>query len=241
MSTPSFLALKRTHEALNITMKVTTVSLLWLKEGAFDDANMASFRDATTRAEPVWRPFDLNEPTRTAAEAERQVAALGMVAVFSNFEEYLEGVEKYALANGAKMAPSGPPCPSCGRKPPPAATDGEKAQAMVARLRLNVSELDQDAVLLRFFRRVRNCIAHDRGVASAKLAKLATSSELVAAHQAWPIRKRAKAKGRTIPPLPAVTAGAVVDIRPSHVIQASAVCFRVAKAIDREVLVAISK
>jgi len=241
MSTPSFLALKRTHEALNITMKVTTVSLLWLKEGTFDAANMASFRDATKRAEPVWGPFDLKEPARTAAEAERQVAALGMIAVFSNFEEYVEGVEEYALANGVTKAPSGPPCPSCGRKPPAPETGGEKAQAMVARLGLTVSELDHDAVLLRFFRRVRNCIAHDRGVASAKLAKLAASSELVAAHQAWPIRERAKAKGRTIPPLPAITAGAVVDVRPSHVIQASAVCFRVAKAIDREVRVATGK
>lgn len=241
MSTPPFLALKRTHEALNISMKVTTVSLLWLKEGTFDAANLASFRDATKRAEPAWGPFDLKEPEKVGAEAERQVAALGMIAVFSNFEEYLEGVEKHALANGVKKAPASPPCPTCGRKPPPPETGGEKAQAMVARLGLTVSELDQDEVLLRYFRRVRNCIAHDRRVAGKKLETLAASPELVAAHQAWPIRERAKVKGRAIPQLPAIKAGAEVDIRPVHVIQASAVCYRVAKAIDREVLVALGK
>lgn len=233
MSSPGMRTFKRFHESFNVSLKITAVGIDWVADRATEGEGFQdAFRNSVRRAAPVWGEFVPRDPAQATHEARRDVAVLGIVGVFSAFEEYLDSLKPYAAARGGHVLRAKLPTPL-----PGAVHRHDKAHYAVAEVKLTVRELDDDRPMLAFFRELRNCVAHSRGVASTELVEIARAPEFAKAVETWPITLRARKKGRALPTLPTPVLGKPVPLLPEHSIHASAVCFRLVEAIDAKLTI----
>ena len=200
------------HNAFNKTIKLLFGSLnKVMSDGLKNDISVS-----LPYGEEPW-----GEPKRWSSSADGHAAAellaeLGIVRAASAFEDYLKGIISELDRAGIDLA------------------DSSKSDLLErVFIRLSVAPSDRPSLdLVRFFDCARNCIVHQMGRANAELVGISISGGLADALASSTPRVKVKWK----PTIPVVSIGTSVLWRPRHAIMASDAYYKVAIAIDKNLL-----
>lgn len=211
-STEPFHRFHRFHEAFNRNMRISVGAL-----GVITGMKLASQGTALklpTLGEP-WGAHTLwSDVTKEIPGTKRFLSQIGIISVFSAFEDLLVGVIAEINRNRSLSG-----------------DDPHKLSLDVTKL---YGELGWDTKVLgillpafSYFEVVRNCIAHQSGRANEALVEKAGKSELERC-----LKKLHGKSGKKLHGLPAITIRKEIPLLPRHAIFASEICYRIAQDID---------
>lgn len=214
------------HVGFNVVTKVSTTAMKILRRDTGEDGFSRRLAEEIAASGEPWNGLQVDQPEVVIDSAISYSARIGVVAVFSAFEGYLRGVEA-EVQRWASVKGSAPP-----------QRDDETADAddvdlgvtlgkTCDRLGIVVSERETFEPAMKFFRSLRNCVAHRSGSASTELATLRADPAVARALELWPCRS-----GAAIPEVPTIEVGATVALLPRHAILCSDVCRQFARWVD---------
>lgn len=232
MSSSGLAQLHAFHQSFNESVKLAVVAIEVAKSRSTTSPGFPDeFREAVPRATKVWGKYYPRDFGAAAAAARRDLSRNGVVGAFAAFEAYLQGLAAYADARGGIR---GKRKATKVREP----WKNDLAHHCVAGVGLKVPELEAQRAILAFFRELRNCVAHQEGVASDRLQRISGSVQLKTALASWPLTARARRLHRALPTLPVIRDGVTIPLEPEHAILASTVCFHLGSSIDAKLTIA---
>jgi len=216
--TEPFVKILNFHNDFNRHIKLSVGALEFWKASAMAAANGISMT-LPTGSEP-WGATHLKNPKDATEKTEAFIAELGIVRAASAFEDYISGAD--AELNRAKPNPDA------------VVADSSHARLM-ARLRIDRAAITNLLTVAEFFIVARNCIVHRSGRASSELAALSANESFRKALATTP-----KRKGKWRVSIPLVEAGIPVSWQPRHAIMASDAFFKLAQALDDQLVESLS-
>ena len=147
----------------------------------------------------------------------RFLSQVGIVRVFSAFEDFLVGAkaefDRNAHLRGLDSA----------RNP------SQDLPVFYSELGWDDKAIKPLTPLFEYFVVIRNCIAHQSGRANGTLVQLNTDQSLKKCRRSWRSKRNKK-----LPRLPAVTLGKEIPLLPRHAVLAAEVCYRIALDVNEK-------
>jgi len=215
-NTEPFFLLHLFHEEFNRNMRIAVGALGVVARMKPQKATKKVLR-LPTLGEP-WGDHTLwKDVVKEIPGTKRFLSQVGIVRVFSAFEEFLVGTraefDRHAHLRGLEGS-------------------GNASQNLTVFYR----ELGWDDTAIKpftpifdYFVVLRNCIAHQSGRANATLIELDESEDLKECLRGWKSKRDRKPA-----PLPAVAVGKEIPILPRHAVLAAEVCYRIALNINEK-------
>lgn len=194
-------------------MKIAVGALGVITQGV----NKEGMLQLPTLGEPWGERTLWKDVTKYVPATKRFLAQIGIVRVFSAFEDLLVGVKAehdrwiYASNVGVHVRHS-----------------QEEVQEIALldlyhQLGWTTSDVDPVMPVLDYLVQIRNCIVHRSGRASKALEALASSKNLQECLESWH-----GSNGKHVPPLPSIAYGKEMPLLPRHSVFAVEVCYRIA-------------
>lgn len=223
-NTESFYQLHRFHESLNRTVRTGTAALAGLKTTVSGgDASQLLAEQVMAAGFPWGGPHLWPDASEIIDDTLRVFSEMAVVRVFSAFDDFLTNLEGEHSRHLHHQGQMEPPDTENSQE------EDERVLKMMDRCGWDPSEIDPCLPLLRFFRLVRNCVAHRVGRATQALVGEAASDDLKTCLEGW----RRPEDDKKLPDLPGVTVNERIVLTPPHAILASDVCYRTAKCMNR--------
>ena len=226
-NTEPSLRFHRSHERLNISIKVQMIGLGLLADEIDRDCTTSELSEKLYRREGwLWGGMpDWSNPKKVVVAARRDIGQAGVVRAFSAFDLFMDETAADLTRWSAFSGDSQWVC---------RADAGEPDRA--ARFYQTISGTPAAVEFLwpvyRYFRFVRDCIVHRDGVASAAVEGASNDPQLADALTAWIDRTG----DMTAPQIVPVQAGALIDLNHRHAISASSVLRLIVLDINRQAL-----
>lgn len=217
----------RFQTRFNLHVKLAAAALSRFAQSSRRRTGDAVVTRAVRRVQPsLWNGTSITQATTKIGEAQSEVARWALLAVYSALDSYVCGAtaewDRKAHRDSRETA----------RAKRAAEQDDEQADDLLTELarRLGSTSVVDSGQLtvLRYFRAMRNCVAHRDGRASLALETQAKDVLLTAA---WTNLTDATRKGR-LPELPRFRAGEQIALDFTHAILASAVARAVVVDLD---------
>jgi hypothetical protein len=217
------------HDDFNIQFKAAVTALAYFS----DEGRNVEFLN---QMEKRWRDgHNWTKANTILRQAGEDACRMGIVRIHSAFEDYVVGAEAehtrwrdFSSNGGSDRRGS----KSRQRQTEAKIDDDAKyAQRMCARTGLSATELETCEPVLRYFRAVRNCVAHRTARVSSELEEASTSPLLAKLIKTWPKRKGAKP-----PPIAVYRVGKSIAVHPKAAILYLDAVRRCCNAIDRSLV-----
>ncbi len=217
-NTEPFYRFLRFNEKFNRSVRIAIGALGKVAKTEANRLNKLNLIKLPTDGEPWGSQTKWKTTTRAIPDAKRFISQLGIVLVFSAFEDLLISVkaeyDRYSGFRGLGNA-SGVPNGSD--------SEGLAPGRLYRQLQWDAAEFDRVIPLFEYFESVRNCIVHRSGRASKRLIANALKPELAACVEGWH-----QPTGKRLPSLPTAFVDEEIALLPRHAILASEVCYRIA-------------
>lgn len=178
--------------------------------------------------EPWAKDFNWSTPARDLGGALRDTTLLGIVQIDSAADDMLSGLraeyDRWLDFRNTERPRSNP-------------VDEEREPAEVFYVDFlggQASAFDRLRPVLRYFRFVRNCVAHRSSVASPALAVSSRAVSVAASLKAWPQRKTPG-----LPPLPAFDTNRPIELLPRHAIFCIEAWYEAAVLLNRQLVLSV--
>lgn len=147
----------------------------------------------------------------------RFLSQVGIVRVFSAFEDFLVGAKAEFDRNAHLRGLEG------------ARIASQDLPVFYSELGWDDKAIKPLTPLFDYFVVIRNCIAHQSGRANGTLVELDVSQNLKKCSRSWRSKRNKK-----LPRLPAVTLGTEIPLLPRHAVLAAEVCYRIALDVNEK-------
>jgi len=213
------------HKQINIAIKIVTASLIQTMSHVSKSANNKELGDLISNADPAWR----NPPVWSFSDVSESdiysfVGELGVVSAFSALDDFFDGVDGEISRCNATIHTSKKLEPSINLE-----SSEEKVLAIYNKYSWKTEKVDRFIPVLKYFRLVRNCIAHRSSKASPALVNYSSSSELVGNFSEY-------FESKTIAELPRFCPHGIVKIEPKLAIFCSHILREITKSVNGELL-----
>jgi len=221
-NTEPYYQFHRRNEEFNRTMRITVAGLSFVRQ---QQRSVSGPAKLPTDGEPfginLW-----NNPAQGVTPAKRFIAQMGVVRAVTLLEDLCVGIkaeyDRFTSFVGAVAKSSTVVNDE---------EDGLSPRALFTNLGFKEDVLDSTEPLYNYFSKMRNCIVHRSGRATAELSEHAVSPRLTACVDEWK-----GPRGKKLPALPTVTTGDDLALLPRHAILASEVCRRIAVDANAQLL-----
>lgn len=222
------------QEDFDQTIKIGTAAFTQLRELAKRDDAAEIFGKLITESGEPWgkRAKYLNSPS-VVGKSQVVFSQMGVIRVCSALDSFRVDIHAEYCR---KLSTDRLPLPEKLTAIETNSADDETAldpiESLCSHLGFDKSPLDPLIPALRYFRLVRNCIAHRNGYASQALARMAISKPVAECFSA--LAKGVKAK--SLPELPAIRDGKLLSILPRHSVLYCYVAFKAASIINQHLV-----
>lgn len=174
VNTEPFVNFHLFHEHINITIKILTASLhntFEIVSSSNDNKELGKLiikTDAAWNMPPIWSFSGM-----TKEQIYGYVSEFGVIGAFSAFDDFFEGIESEISRWNEKIDENKRlvPVDDCNRF-------DEKVLNFYSKYNWKTNEIEKYIPLLKYFRLVRNCIAHRDGKSSSALSDYSRSNLL---------------------------------------------------------------
>lgn len=210
------------HTQLNQLVKLATVSIDYLSNSTDDEAELSNLiNNLILSSGERWTPRIIKNCKLELERTKNDLIKSSMVWVYSAFDVYLSKVEGY-LSEKIK---------NDNIETPEAEKEDRNVLLLYNKLNWNKSEVDKIYNIFRFYKEIRNCVAHNYGKPNKKLIDISISREFRDELDNW----KTKFKNGQISPPPIVEDEEIM-LQPHHSIFYSETCLRIAKDINLKML-----
>ena len=209
------------HARLNDYIKVSTAAVDFLKHSTTDEKELsARINQLILDAGERWTSKTINKPYDYLSEVRNDLSKSAVINVYSAFDIFLSQVSGHMSehANKELIADS----------------DDVKEVPEVSRITNFYKKLNWEITTIRpvlpvfrFYKVLRNCVAHNMGLANAALIAIANSAEFEFAIKTW----KTKFPKKTISSPPVILDKAI-SLDPHHAITYSDACLRIARDMN---------
>ena len=215
----------RFREDFDRSIKVTYGALQLVQDNAgILDATKLSVGCEPWGKETIWTDIPKHIKSSTLF-----ISQLGLVRIFSAFEDYLSGIRdeynRFQSLNGTS--------PKTNLNLQGEELPEKPLLAFCRDIGFPIEELNHLLPIYDYIIETRNCIAHRAGRASKGLIKIAESPELATCLTEW--------AGKALPTLPPLKFGKPIEFMPRHAILASVIFILIAKHINKTLISVIGE
>lgn len=215
-NTEPFFLLHRFNEEFNRNMKIAVGALGVVARTKQKKAAKKTLK-LPTLGEPWGNQTLWKDIVKEIPGTKRFLSQIGIVRVFSAFEDFLIGAKAEFDRNAHLRGLEG------------SGNASQDLPVLYSELGWNDQAIEQFTPLFNYFVVLRNCIAHQSGRANATLVELDAGEDLKKCLWGWKSKRNKKPS-----PLPNVAIGKEIPILPRHAVLAAEVCYRIALDVNEK-------
>lgn len=211
------------HSELNSFSKVTVAAVDYLSNSTEDSKELSSrINELILKAGERWTSSIIVEPHAYLNKVKNDLSKSAIVWAYSSFDVFFKQIEGYLSVSVDE------------EKAAEKEIDKEEDCNVVRlyyKLGWDKTNIDKVVPIYKFYKVLRNCIAHNLGIPTAQLIELSSSKRFIDAIDKW----ETKYKGKSIS-LPPVVTDTRIDLKPHHAITYSETCRRIAEDMNLKLL-----
>jgi hypothetical protein len=215
-NTEPFFLLHRFNEEFNRNMRIA-VGALGVVTRMKRKRTAKKVLKLSTLGEPWGAHTVWKDVVREIPGTKRFLSQIGIVRVFSAFEDFLIGAKSEFDRNAHLRGLEG------------SQNASQDLPVFYGELGWDDRAMKPLIPLFDYFVVVRNCVAHQSGRTNATLVELAAGQDLKKCLRGWKSKRNKKP-----PPLPKVALGKEIPLLPRHAVLAAEVCYRIALDINEK-------